>query len=114
MLHINYTTYNIQRDQDTINPHTNSNMMILSQEDDKESDGHPYWYARILGLFHINVVQSGPNSKTDSIQHFDFTWVCWLGADPDNRGGWESKRLQQVGFVVGDGGFRFIDPIQII
>jgi hypothetical protein len=113
-LRINYTTYDVRRDQDTINPRTNSDVMILSQEDDEDSDGHPYWYARILGLFHVDVIHTGTNSKNHSVQRFEFAWVRWMGTDPDNPGGWESKRLRQVGFVDGEGGFGFIDPQQII
>jgi hypothetical protein len=43
-LRINYTTYDVRHSQDTLNPRTHADIMILSQEDQEDSDGHPYWY----------------------------------------------------------------------
>ncbi|KAI0263908.1 hypothetical protein BC834DRAFT_970987 [Gloeopeniophorella convolvens] len=43
-LRINYTTYDMRRAQDTINPRTHADIMVLVHEDDAE-DLHPYWYA---------------------------------------------------------------------
>ena len=37
---VNYTTYNMRREQDSLNPRTHANIMVLSQE--KEPDAHPY------------------------------------------------------------------------
>ena len=40
---VNYTMYDICRDHDSVNPHTCSDIMVLSCEDDPQA--HPYWYA---------------------------------------------------------------------
>ena len=52
-LSINYTTYNICRNRDTINPNTNPYVMLRSPEDG--AGVHPYWYAQVLKVYHTNV-----------------------------------------------------------
>ena len=52
VLQVNYTTYDVHRGQDSLNPRTqHCDIMVCSHEDDPEA--HPYWYARILGIFHV-------------------------------------------------------------
>jgi hypothetical protein len=57
----NFTTYDVRRDQDCLNPDTYADVMMLSRETDPNA--HPYWYARILGVFHADVLHTGPHSK---------------------------------------------------
>ncbi|KAH9004426.1 hypothetical protein EDB84DRAFT_1573164 [Lactarius hengduanensis] len=57
VLRINYTTYDLRREQDSINPRTHPNIMVLRPDG---PDPHPYWYARIIGIFHIVVDHSEP------------------------------------------------------
>jgi hypothetical protein len=61
LLRINYTTYDVRRDQDVINPRTSRcDIMLLANNDNADSDtGHPFWYARVLGIYHVNVVYTG-------------------------------------------------------
>ena len=40
VLHVNYMTYDMWREQDSLNPRTHANIMVLSQEDD--ANAHPY------------------------------------------------------------------------
>ncbi|KAG2029536.1 hypothetical protein BDR03DRAFT_825481, partial [Suillus americanus] len=54
VIRINYTTYDLRREQDSLNSRTHADIMVLSHEDD-EANGHPYWYARIIGVFHALV-----------------------------------------------------------
>ncbi|KAF8800327.1 hypothetical protein BYT27DRAFT_7314007 [Phlegmacium glaucopus] len=53
VMRVNYTTYDMRREQDSLNPRTHANVMVLSQEN--EPDAHPYWYARIIGIYHTLV-----------------------------------------------------------
>lgn len=54
----NYTTYDIWRAQDIINPRTpHCNIMLLKHDDDG-NDGD-YRYAKVLGIHHVNVVCIG-------------------------------------------------------
>ncbi|KIJ17498.1 hypothetical protein PAXINDRAFT_110880 [Paxillus involutus ATCC 200175] len=52
LLRVNYTTYDLRHEQDTINPLTRADIMLLSQEDERT---HPYWYARVVSIFHVMV-----------------------------------------------------------
>src|SRR5437762_13860141 len=61
-LRVNYTTYDVRRSQDSMNPRTHADVMVFSHEDEAEDD-HPYWYARITGVFHAEVRHTGPKSK---------------------------------------------------
>lgn len=107
----------MRRAQDSINPRTHPDIMVLSHEDDSpEVDEHPYWYARVLGVFHVNVHHTGPLSKSTDPQQMDFLWVRWLGRDLDAPGGFKHRRLHRVGFVPHDAStpFGFIAPDEVI
>lgn len=110
VLRVNYTTYNLRRDQDSLNPRTHSDIMVLSGDDTQ-----PYWYARIIGIFHAMVLQTG-QSKSGDPKKMEFLFVRWFGIDDDDDkiGGWRTKKLHQIGFVEGDKAFGFVDPADII
>jgi len=54
---INYTTYDMHHDQDTLRPGQGSAVMLLSRED--SPNFHPFWYAQVLGAFLITVDYAG-------------------------------------------------------
>lgn len=72
----------MRRDQDSINPHTHCDVMVHSPETKKNA--HPFWYARVLGIFHTQVLHIGEDVHNRSVQHMEFLWVRWFGVDPDN------------------------------
>jgi len=109
VLRVNYTTYNARRSQDSLNPRTHGDIMVLSRD-----DSHPYWYARIVGIFHAMVIQTGPKSKSREPKKMEFLFVRWFGLDSEEIGGWEAKKLHQIGFVEGDAAFGFVDPADVI
>jgi hypothetical protein len=114
-LRVNYTTYDLRRDEDTIKPRTKPFVMVLSHEDKPEEEGlsaHPYWYARVLGIYHTFVMHMGPKSKTQVPKRMDFLRVRWLGRNPQYDAGWKKRRLYLVGYVPG--GFGFLDPALIV
>jgi hypothetical protein len=101
VLKVNYTTYDMRRAQDSINPRTHPNIMVLSHEDDPEQDGsqsHPYWYARVIGIFHAEVKHVGPKSKSTQPQMMYFLHVRWYARESSYSGGWEAKRLHWLCF----------------
>lgn len=56
LVRFNYTTYDVCRAQDVVNPRTaHCNIMLLKNCDD---DGHSgkYCYAKVIGIHHANVV----------------------------------------------------------
>ena len=83
--------------------------MVLSWD-----NSHPYWYACIVGIFHAMVIQTGPKSKSQELKKMEFLFVCWFSLDSKEIGGWEAKKLHQIGFVEGDAAFGFVDPMDII
>ncbi|KAF9466647.1 hypothetical protein BDZ94DRAFT_1157658, partial [Collybia nuda] len=112
---INYTTYDIRRDQDSMNPRTHCDVMLYSPETDPTS--HPFWYARVLGVFHANILHTGPNAYNRSVQHMEFLWVRWFGVEPHYKSGFKTARLPKVGFVPESdptGAFGFLDPSVVL
>lgn len=101
--------------------------MVLAHEDsgsDESADASasechsPFWFARVLGVYHANVLHTGPKAKVQGSQMMHFLWVRWLGAcqDDDMRSGWSNRRLPLVGFVPeGDiSAFGFLDPREVV
>jgi hypothetical protein len=116
-LRINYTTYDLRRQRDVINPTSRPDVMVLSCEDGE--DVHPFWYARVVKIFHVFVYHLGSpqveHTPTEP-QRMDVLWVCWFGLDADVRGRWSKKCLHGVSFIPWDepGAFGFLDPAQVI
>jgi hypothetical protein len=113
-IRVNYTTYDMRREQDSINTTTRSDILMLSEDDKKKV--HPYWYARIRGLFHARVFLNIPGVPHQP-QDIEFAWIRWLGVHYPHDSGWKAKRLPMVGFIApGDGtdAFGFIDPKHIV
>lgn len=115
VIRVNYTTYDGRRDQDSLNPRTHADFMVMANEDD-ESDTHPFWYGRIIGIFHVFVRHSGPASNSNESQRLNFLWVRWLGRDLSYKSGFKAKRYPRVGFVNDDSSdmFGFLDPRALV
>jgi hypothetical protein len=117
-LRVNYTSYDLRRQQDIINPASKPDVMVLSCEDGE--DVHPFWYARVVKIFHLFVHHHGSAPQTEHTpiesQRMDVLWVRWFGLDTDARGGWTKKRLHGISFIPCDepGPFGFLDPAQVV
>jgi hypothetical protein len=111
---VNFTTYDVRRDQDTMNPRTHCDVMVMSRE--TGPNAHPFWYARVLGVFHAQVYHIGPSAKNRSIQRLEFLWVRWFGMVPGCRYGPSIARLPKVGFMhsADESAFGFLDPSLVI
>jgi hypothetical protein len=97
-----------------MNPRTHADIMMLSHEDDE--DQHPYWYARIIKVFHVNVWYYGPGINQTAPTQMDVLFMCWFGRDVTFNAGWSAKRLHHIGFFKCDDpdSFGFVDPNQVI
>jgi hypothetical protein len=74
---------------------------------------HPFWYARVLGIYHANIY-FGPSNQPERM---DFLFVRWFGRDPDWQGGPGTCRLDQIGWVPESdpsGAFGFLNPACVI
>lgn len=102
----------MRRSQDSMNPRTRADFMVLSRDD----TDHPYWYGRIIGVFHVEVRHAGPQSKSLDVQHLEVIWVRWYNRDKSHRAGWKRKRLHRVSFFPSDhpSAFGFLDPGDIV
>ena len=111
---VNYTTYDIWWDQDSINPRTHSDIMMYSPETGR--DAHPYWYACVLGIFHTQVLHVGAKSTNHTPQHIEFLWVQWFGQVPGHNFSMKAAQLPKVGFIPesDDLAFRFLDPSLVV
>ena len=85
LLRVNYTTYDVRRDQDLVNTHTHPDVMFLSHEDDPWA--HPYWYAQVFGIFHLRVLHLNPSVMNCLVQHMEALWVQWFGLVPGHQFG---------------------------
>ena len=111
---MNYTTYDVRRDRDTIN--TSSRCYVMLRSPEVNPGAHPYWYAQVLGIYHAHISTTHPEAQKCSAQHMQFLWVRWLGAEPGYRSGSNIARLPKVGFVedTDEDVFGFLDPDLII
>jgi hypothetical protein len=116
---INFTTYDIRRSQDSLNPSTPHRDIMVHARDNPFNKGyHPFWYARVIGIFHANVRDNRDGSDWQSVH---FLWVRWFGrsevinarvSQPVNQ-----SQLDWVGFITeadDTESFGFLDPADVI
>jgi hypothetical protein len=87
--------------------------MVLAHEDEGEEDErHPYWYAKVLGIFHANIRVS----DNFDVERMDFLWVHWFGRDPDHPGGFDKHRLHCIGLLdpTSPTSFGFLNPQDVL
>jgi hypothetical protein len=108
-----YTTYDLRREYDIINPRTHGDVMVLSGE---SAPRHPYWYARVLGIYHMEVWLTGNGGSKPLKQHLEVLWVRWLAVLQGYRSGMRHARLPKIAFVEESDpdAFGFLDPAQVI
>jgi hypothetical protein len=120
ILRINYTTYDTRRSQDVINPITSHcNVMVLnSAYGDHENSGssHPFCYARVLGVYHVNVVYIGPGMRDYEPIRMEFIWVRWYHRVEVAQAGWGAYRLDKIQFLpmAEEEAFGFVDPLDVM
>ncbi|EJD46773.1 hypothetical protein AURDEDRAFT_40235, partial [Auricularia subglabra TFB-10046 SS5] len=110
---ISYTTYDVRRGEDMIHIDTDRvDVMLRSCEDGPTA--HAYWYARVLGLYHANIRDLGPQSTTRALKPVYFLHVRWFArAEDDDIGGTPNRRLPRVGWDKANE-FGFVDPSLIL
>ncbi|KIK33685.1 hypothetical protein CY34DRAFT_18219 [Suillus luteus UH-Slu-Lm8-n1] len=110
-MQVHYTTYDLRREYDTINPRTHADVMVISGE---TAPSHPYWYARVLGIYHLEtwIHDDGQPVK----QHLKVLWVRWLAPFQNCKSAMKDARLPKVAFVEesDSDAFGFLDPRQVV
>ena len=98
-----------------MNPTSHPDVMVRSPE--TGTDASPYWYARVIGVYHANVWTTNPAVKDGgNVRRMDFLFVRWFGEEPDYRYGFRQARLPKIGFVLfsDDYAFGFLDPRHVV
>ena len=121
LLRINYTTYDVRRAQDVVNPSTpHCDIMLLADQaaNDRVSEEmappHQFLYARVLGIYHANIIYVGSGMVDYTPQRFKFLWVRWF--EVLNHRGKDSDCLDQVSFLPlnHEDAFGFVDPVDVL
>jgi hypothetical protein len=101
----------MRRAQDSINPRTRSDIMVLSN-----GEAHPLWYARVIGIFHVKVFHNSPTNTSRRPYLHHVLWVRWYGYDYNEPGGFSALRLHRIGFgeYHAASSFGFVDPADVI
>lgn len=118
-LRINYTSYDVRRAQDVINPNTShSDIMVLRDSTEEELE---HWqYGRVIGIHHVNVVYTGTGMIDYQPRRFEFLQIRWFQPLVEDRHrekhNWESLRLDCLEFLpIGEqDAFGFLDPADVV
>ena len=100
-----YTTCDVRRSEDIINPRTShKDIMLLASHPNEETQTgtsksseqppHQFLYACVLGIYHTNVVYTGPGMISYEPMRFDFLWVRWFNVSLDTT--YSKKRLKRM------------------
>lgn len=106
---VNFTTYDMRRDQDSINPSRHADIVLLAPE----GSDHPYLYARVASIFHVKAALSFDHEP----QIHQVLWVRWFDIDKAAPGGFEKRRLHRLKFADIHGekaAFGFVAPDQVL
>ena len=118
-MQVNYTTYDIRRDYDIINPKKHADIISVTADFDPSSgsspSGHPFRYAKVLGVYHADVVHIQPDHEA-TIETVHFLWVRWYQFDETHRSGFQHRRLPRLSPIPldHDGACGFLDPADVI
>ena len=114
LMRINYTAYDVRRMQDSINPNTDHRDVILLS-DTPTSTAHPFCYARVLSIFHANVIYNGPALTDYQPRRLEFLWVHWFEVIESHQEQ-NAYKLDVLRFVPmhEDDAFGFIDPADVL
>jgi hypothetical protein len=107
-MRLNYTSYDVRLEQDAINTGSHPDIVMLSKD-----DSSPYWFARVIAIFHTEAIFRGETRK------FHLLYVRWFGEDSEHPFRWENRQLPRVGFIPDNhtadtAPFGFVDPLDVV
>lgn len=118
VMRIHYTTYDVRRGQNVVNPSTSHHNIILlaDPQDTPNISDHPFKYARILGVYHANIIYKGGTTVDYQPRRMEFLFVRWYQMLEAKEAGWNTRKLDCAHFppMATDDAFGFIDPSDII
>ena len=126
LMSVNYTTYDVRRTHDIIWPATSRNNILLTSLSCSPT-GEPahgvstetstgYMYARVLRIFHCNVIYTGPGSVDFRPRRMDFLFVRYYSTLPGQGDLWARGELERIAFLpaTDPSAFGFVDPEHIL
>jgi hypothetical protein len=116
IMRVNYTTYDVRRGEDVIHTGTSHcDIMVLNPLFSENPQEHPFWYARVLSIYHANVIYIGEGNTDYHPCRLEFLWVRWFELE-NIPAGWKKKRLDRIHFpsLFDDDAFGFVDPRQVL
>ena len=92
--------------------------MVLSKDVPSSPDDEhvSYRYARVLGVYHANVIFLGSGMVDYTPIRMEFLWVRWYELVSGRHLPWTARKLDRVRFppLADDGSFGFIDPSDVL
>ena len=81
----------------------------------QSASGHPFAYARILGVFHAEVLYNTGEHRLTT-HTMEFLWVQWYQFDASYKGGFAARRLHRLHLAPDSdsSAFGFVDPDDVI
>jgi hypothetical protein len=91
-------------------------MVLANSGDVGSTSDHPFRYARVLRVYHANVVYVGPGMTDYQPRRLEFLWVRWYRTVDTHQSGWNTQKLDRVQFVpmADDDAFGFVDPADVL
>ena len=84
VIRFRYTTYDVRRSEDVVNPNTpHCYVMMHSNNSEEPFNTSPFLYAQVLGIYHVNAAYVGPGMRNNSTNRYDFLWVRWFDLVPE-------------------------------
>lgn len=93
---------------------------MLARETDAGDESlaplHPFEYARIIGIFHVDVIHKASGEHMPTTTSLEIIWVRRLRIDTTYSAGFEKKRLHRLEFLPSSDpdAFGFVHPDEII
>lgn len=112
VMHVNYTLYDMRREQDSINPRSHADIMMLAPH----RSSHQYLYARVIAIFHVNASLLNPQDDVEpEPELIHILWVQWFELNTSVAAGYEALRPFQLQFAgLEEDPFTFISPSQVL
>ena len=120
LIRLHFTMYDVRRGTDIINPGTSRCNVMLLADNTGTTDGlstpHHFLYARVLGVYHANIIYTGPGMRDYEARRLDFLWVRWYELVDAGSSGWSSSTLDCLRFppMNKEGAFGFVDLKNVI
>jgi hypothetical protein len=112
--HVNYTSYDLRREQDVVNPKTSRCNVMCLKMFNKASPDSRFRYARVLGVFHVNVAYGGPGSPDMNVRRFDFLWVRWYEDIKHTQNPFALQRVTFSTISATKDAVDFLDPADVL